>query len=346
MKNRFSTGLIVILGLMVVFAPGRVVGQTDLPKYCLEFPDNLVKNCRFNEGLNNWVPFVEAGAAEVRTINGNACHTINHPCGYISSNGAFVAGVYQQIQVEPNGIYRANVPLILYDSYDKADGGLGRKIGLDPTGGTDSTSPNIVWSEEVWAFDHAHKLVFNELQVQAAAQSNAITLFVRVNNPARVPSPIFQVWFDEVGMVKVGQAVPTDTPAPPTVTFTPTPVPPTATPTPLPSDTPTPVPTDTPTLPPTDTPTPAPPATSPATSTPPSPATSTPPSPATATFTPPPTATPVAPSLRQPAPVLLAPGVIGTGLLCIGGGGFMLLLVVLAGGIVWLYRLGRQDDDM
>jgi len=338
LRHRFSTGLIAVLSLLVLLVlamPAPVVGQ-DLPKYCLEFPDNLVQNCQFNDGLTHWTAFVEAGAADVRTIDGNACHTINHPCGYMSSNGAFVAGVFQQIPAEPNGIYRANVPLILYDSYDKADGGVGRKIGIDPTGGTDPASPNIIWSEEVWAFDHAHKLVFSELQVEAVAQQPVVTLFVRVNNLARVSSPIFQVWFDEVGMIKTGQAVPTDTPVPPTATFTATPIPPTETPAPLPTETPTPVP-------PTDTPT--------ATSTP--VPTVTPTATATPTPTPSPTASPVPPSptpvrpTTTPIPTGFMPfaGGIGLTMLCAGGVGFLLLLAALVGGIAWLYQIGRKDDD-
>ncbi|MFQ5577891.1 MAG: hypothetical protein ACE5G8_12985, partial [Anaerolineae bacterium] len=210
MKRRY---LILLATLLAVFAfNARARGQGIFPRYCLESPDNLVKNCQFNDGLDHWAPFVEAGSASVSTIGGDACHTRNHPCGYINSNGGFVAGLYQQIPVAPGGIYQANVQLIIYDSYDKADGGMGRKIGLDPPGGTDPASPNIVWSREVWEFDHQHKLIFEDLQVSAVAQAQTMTLFVRVNNLARVPSPIFQVWLDEIGMVQIGQAEPTSTP--------------------------------------------------------------------------------------------------------------------------------------
>ena len=219
---------VVLFGMISAGRTSPTLAQGGFPRYCLEYPaDNLVQNCGFDAGMANWTPFVIAGAADVSTIDGDRCHTIHHPCGYISSAGGFTAGLYQQIPVEPGGIYDANVQLVLYDSYDKDDGGVGRKIGLDPTGGTDPNSPNIVWSPEVWAFDHAHKLVFPELQVQATAQSGTMTLFVWVNNRARVPSPIFQVWIDEIGMIKIGQAEPTATPIPPTAT----PVPPTATPT-------------------------------------------------------------------------------------------------------------------
>ncbi|MEM7030120.1 MAG: hypothetical protein AAF629_11185 [Chloroflexota bacterium] len=233
-----------------------------MPKHCLENPGNIIKNCQFNEGLNHWVEFKLSGGVDIGTIDGDRCHTINHPCGYMSSSGGFVAGIYQQVSVIPGGIYNANVPLIIYDSYDKDDGAFGRKIGVDPTGGTNPNSPNIVWSPEIYnSLARAnHKLVWDELNVTITAQNNIATVFIWVNNRARVSSPIHQVWIDEVGMIQTGQAPPTATPVPPTPTpipATPTPIPPTETPTTLPTDTPTvtATPTETPTPTPTETPT-------------------------------------------------------------------------------------------
>ena len=324
---------VVLFGMISAGRTSPTLAQGGFPRYCLEYPaDNLVQNCGFDAGMANWTPFVIAGAADVSTIDGDRCHTIHHPCGYISSAGGFTAGLYQQIPVEPGGIYDANVQLVLYDSYDKDDGGVGRKIGLDPTGGTDPNSPNIVWSPEVWAFDHAHKLVFPELQVQATAQSGTMTLFVWVNNRARVPSPIFQVWIDEIGMIKIGQAEPTATPIPPTAT----PVPPTATPTP----TETPMPTMTPSA--TATPT--------ATATPiPSTATPVPP-----TATPTPTATPVPPTATPrptftPTPTIIAVAqsvlpMLGGGVVCFGGI-FLVSLAVVTVVLRWLYKLGADETS-
>lgn len=326
--------LFLLLFIAINAAPTPVHGQ-GFPRYCLEQKDkNLVKNCEFNEGLNNWTPFTVSGGADIKTIDGNACHTINHPCGYMSSGGAFVAGIYQQIPVEPGGIYEANAQLILYDSMDKQDGGVGRTIGLDPTGGTDPNSGAIVWGPEVWAFDHKHQMVFPELQVKANAQGNTMTVFVRISNQGR--GGFTQIWFDEIGMIKVGQGeAPAPTPVPPTAT----PIPPTAAPapaktaTPVPSDTPaptdTPVPTDTPaptaTPIPTDTPTPTP------------SATSTP----TATRTPLPTPIPL-PTATPTPPSLLAEFLpaIGGGILCFSLFGIFAVIGMLAG-ILWLYKVGK-----
>jgi len=235
-----------ILVLLFLFRSVYSQGQGDFPRYCLEYPDNLVKNCGFDEGINYWTTFLEGGTFDIMTGSGaEYCHTMNHPCVFITSAGGFVGGLYQQIPVTPGGIYDANAQLILYNMSDKQDGAVGRKIGLDPAGGVDPSSPNVIWSSEVWVFDHHHQMVFPELQVKATAQGDTMTLFVRIDNTARFPTARYEFWLDEIGMIKIGQAeAPTNTPLPPTHTPVP---PPTATDLPL---------TDTP-VPPTDTPTPA-----------------------------------------------------------------------------------------
>ena len=331
--------LLLVVGLWVV-AEGVLQGQGGFPRYCLEYPDNLVRNCQFNEGLNHWTPYVLAGAVDISTIDGNACHTINHPCGYMRSNGGFVAGLFQQIPVVPGGIYDANLQLLLYDSFDKEDGAVGRQIGIDPSGGTDPNSPNIVWSPEVWnsLAKAGHKLVWEDLKVSVTAQGEVVTLFIKVNNLARVASPIHQFWIDEIGMIQIGQAEPTATPIPPTPTPVPptaTPLPPTETATPLPTDTPeataTPIPTETPTaVPPTDTPTSTP--TSTATPIP------TPTLSPTPTFTPPPSPTPTPEAALD---TLL----LGGSVACLSIGGVVVVISIVVG-LIWLYRVGQQEDDV
>jgi len=356
-KFNLVVPLIAALLLFLTTSFSDSQGQQLLPSYCLEYPNNVVKNCQFNEGLNYWTPYVLAGSVDIRTIDGNQCHTINHPCGYMQSNGAFVAGIYQQVSVVPGGVYNANVPLIIYDSYDKEDGAVGRRIGVDPTGGTDPNSPNIVWSPEVYGSLHKanHKLVWEDLNVTVTAQGEVATVFIWINNLARVASPIHQFWIDEVGMVQTSQAPPTATPVPPT----PTPIPPTATPVP-PTETPTlaptetPLPTDTPTpLPPTDTPTPTPTETPTETPSP----TPTPLPTETAALSP--TATPqtvarvinantassaanIAPAPEAGADSLFQ--VIGGSFLCIGIGGVAIGLTVI-GILVWLYRVGSREEE-
>ena len=198
----------------------------------------------------------------------------------IWTNGVpFVGGIYQQVgDVVPGTWYAAEV---VWSAVVATDGdNVRRRVGIDPYGGMDPLSPNVVWGEEVWPETEK----FHALHASAVAQTPTVTLFVRVNVPYSLGSD--QAFIDVVSLVvDTTQPIPTPTGLPPTATPTPTPtpLPPTATPTPSPTPTPTytPPPTDTPS--PTFTPTPSP--------------TSTP-LPPTATHTPSPT-----PSSLPPTPL-------------------------------------------
>ncbi|MEM4725242.1 MAG: SdrD B-like domain-containing protein, partial [Candidatus Hadarchaeum sp.] len=107
-------------------------------------------------------------------------------------------------------------------------------IGIDPTGGTDWSSPNVVWS--------APRMEYNtwmRLEVQAVAKASTITVFLRGQPEFRVQ--FNDSYWDDVCLTVVRPATatprptntPKDTPTP-TVTATPT-MTPTATPTPTPS---------------------------------------------------------------------------------------------------------------
>ena len=58
--------------------------------------------------------------------------------------------------------------------------GMHMKIGIDPTGGVDPWSPNVVWSAEKDTYDK-----FERYEVQAVARSNKVTVFTytRPENP-------------------------------------------------------------------------------------------------------------------------------------------------------------------
>jgi hypothetical protein len=180
------------------------------------------------------------------------------PAAFLASSGSFVGGLYQQAPAVPGMAYWANVIWLVYEPAGKLDNTVGRRVGIDPTGGTDPSSPAVVWSQDLWhTFESCQFKICPELQVSAVAENTTITLFVRIEDTWRnrrdefsfVPAPFFQMeeqfWIDDVGMIPLG-----DVPAPTPEPATPTPVPPTPTPVP---PTPTSIPsTDTP-MPPTET---------------------------------------------------------------------------------------------
>jgi hypothetical protein len=355
----------LLLLAITLFLPPPVAGQGGFPDVCQEGPNQLLGNCDFSQGLNGWQSFFEYGQASVSTIDGGACHSPLCPAAFFVANGSFVGGLYQQVPAAPGVTYWANVTWLVFEPAGKLDNTVGRRVGIDPTGGTDPTSPNVVWSQDLWrSFEGCEYKICPELQVSAAAQNSTITVFVRIEDTWKdrrgdfsfVPDQFFQMeeqfWLDDVGLIPLGD-VPSPTPEPPT----PTPVPPTSTPV-LP--TPTPVPPTETAAPPTESGTPiaqvsaspTPEATTPVptdTATP-LPPTSTPTATPTATFTPvPPTPTPTlsptATATATPEPFLSGGlGVVGGGVACLVGAGLVILLVVGAF-LFWLYRLGMAEDE-
>jgi hypothetical protein len=234
--------VVPLVAVMVLMAAMPAVVQAQDP--CQD-PSNLTFNCQFDTFdqiapygavASDWTPFVEF-SVEPPAFN-SAGETPLAPaqeifCGWLP----FTAGIYQQVQVTPGAAYVAAIGWAPYASYDdtgrrNAGQFIGRKVGVDPRGGTDPTSANIVWSPEVW--DELGG-VFPQLRVSAVAQTGTVTVFVRAHNPQSHGND--KVWFDAVTlMVDPTQPTatattvpPTPTPTSPPPTFTSTPLPPTET---------------------------------------------------------------------------------------------------------------------
>jgi hypothetical protein len=380
----------IFLVTAIAFVYFSITGWAqDFPDVCQQ-SENILRNCTFDGGLDQWQTFTEAGAANFTVLQGGGeCHAPLCPAAYIVTQDHFIGGLYQQVPVIKGNNYYANIVWLVFDSLvndasiHQATGGIGRRIGLDPFGGTDPRSPNVVWSTDNWRNDCK---ICNIEHVTVTAQADTITLFLRIDDTWKlraaekgypIPPSKDQFWIDDIGLKQVGgEAVvvqaPTDTPPPPTDT-PPPPPPPTNTPEPQPSP-------DTPTsLPASDTPAPQPesteeiepaglvaeavsPVETPAAlvsiSTPASPPTLTP------TTVPSPTPTFTRRPPRTPQPALAAPqrlratsaepasfrlplmmGAVGA-TACIGGLALFIVGGVMAG-LVWLYRLGwgQLDDE-
>jgi hypothetical protein len=374
--------------LMVVFTlqPSISLAQ-DFPRICLEDPANLMPNCKFDNGLSGWQPFTESGGANITYLQGGGeCHAPQCPAAYIVVENTFVGGIFQQVQVGAGNTYYTNINWLVFDSLvndasinDAVDGGIGRRIGIDPFGGTDSTSPNIVWSTDNWRTDcKTCQVEF----VTATAQADVITVFIRIDDTWRqraaekgfqVPTSKDQFWLDEVGLKQIaGDAAPA---------IQPLEAPPTDAPTnePVPTDTPA-VSEATPTAPklevtPTATPTTAEPSpVSEAAETQPVSPLGTPTEPAEGTeaavIAAPPTLTPTLtrtptlsptprptreatptrhPTIEPAAASIMPGGILGiAGTTLCAGGLILVIMAVAIAGLVWLYHLGwgKSDDDL
>jgi uncharacterized repeat protein (TIGR01451 family) len=90
---------------------------------------------------------------------------------------SYTAGVYQQVSgVTPGMAYSFSGRVATNGAFVQA----ARKVGIDPFGGTDPTSPNIVWGNESWATSSSH---YQNKYTSAVAQNATVTVFVRIYNP-------------------------------------------------------------------------------------------------------------------------------------------------------------------
>lgn len=110
---------------------------------------------------------------------------------YFSFWSTHEGGAYQQVTAVPGGLYcfsayghswSARTSTDWYSDPDPDNGELFQKVGIDPTGGTDWTSPHIIWSGEREQYD-----MFDLFAVEAAAEADTITVFLysRPNKPAK-----------------------------------------------------------------------------------------------------------------------------------------------------------------
>jgi hypothetical protein len=334
---------VVLFAWLLVSAQPAVVRAQEDP--CR--PGNLIWNCRFDSFTGSppeqvpagWSPFVVSGSL---TFMQDTDTYFGPPSLRMWSNGgAFTAGILTQVgDVQPGATYVASWGWGGPNDPDT----FGRKLGIDPTGGVDPSSPNVIWGPlhygpgRLLNYPGPYSPDNPNLSVAAVAQSSTVTVFVWVEHPRSTGDNY--IFVDQVGLrLDPNAAPPPPTAVPPTAT-----PPPTATATAAPArvaPSATPSPSATPTDEPTTTPSPT--------------STNTPTPTATPTHTPSPTATP-SPTLTPTASPTLAARPTATpqplyvelgrasqrqpALLLYGGFG-SLALALLAGAVIWWLLRGR-----
>ncbi len=132
----------------------------------------------------------------------------------------FDGGIYQTVGVSPGRGYNFNIAwaVVRHNGVGvSSDAKLVRLIGIDPFGGIDARSANIVWSGE---YRGSGKFP-PELNVDAYARADKITVFLRARN--EYPNSRAEVFFDtaalqENGAPPLALTPATATPAPATLT--------------------------------------------------------------------------------------------------------------------------------
>jgi hypothetical protein len=229
---------------------------------------NLIPNCGMDQFVPvaqgqapaGWTPFVLSGGLAMDPSPDTYWGAPS--LRMWSDGGTFVAGVYTQVGgLTPGATYRASVGWFAPTEPDA----FGRRLGIDPSGGTDPTSPNVVWGPML----RGQGKVLNDsnagypnIDVIAVAQGQTVTVFAWVDhNYSTGPNQIFLdalgLYQDAVPIVPASTDTPPPTAAAPAPTAAqpkaaaPTRRPPTATSTSTDTATPaptlTPLPTETPT---------------------------------------------------------------------------------------------------
>ncbi|MCS6803031.1 MAG: hypothetical protein RMM58_14270 [Chloroflexota bacterium] len=168
---------------------------------------NLLKNGLFEEWVSwgdvtvglYWAPWVVLGSP---TFNRHG-----HEPGQqiMSERGAFVAGLYQEIAgVTPGAQYYGYVgsASLYWGNPEGRFEEVCRAVGIDPTGGTDPRSPEIVWgnvtcSNKRWDFKDDPNA--NAAKVRAVAKGPKVTFFLLAANLRG--DNLAQVWFTDAAVL-------------------------------------------------------------------------------------------------------------------------------------------------
>lgn len=160
----------------------------------------------------HWTAFTKSGVTPKYMTNdewaamtgGAAEHLEGDHSQMYWETGAFAAGIYQQVSVTPGTDYAAQAKIlsIWETSATRTDGKMLKQVGIDPHGGTDPNSPDIVWGPT-----KGSDVKWESVRTSATAISSTITLFVLVTGEASSsPSLRNQVFVDAVVLTKAPAA--------------------------------------------------------------------------------------------------------------------------------------------
>jgi LysM repeat protein len=162
--------------------------------------------------------FVTAGQGVARIRGGIEAQQ------FLTAFATFDGGIFQRVTGVSQGSDLTFTAFIYvwsttFDDVNLSDrpGDVVVQVGIDPTGGTDGQSANIVWSAPVIQYD-----AYNEYTANTTAGGSAVTVFIRSTITSPVKST--NVYVDDTALVVAGGTQPVSS-------FTPTLFVPSATPT-------------------------------------------------------------------------------------------------------------------
>ena len=168
--------------------------QTDLSIY---LPNTPIGEVQVAQGWSGW--WLQPGDAQHPGSNGtpswhrpewreancgqvcaNRIHSGDNAQKYFTFFSVHDAGMFQQVSgIAPGTRLRFSVYMQGWSTnsdYGPSDHNqtMGMRVGIDPFGGTDGFSPNVIWSDAFDTFD-----AFGLYSIEATAQAGSVTVFTR-----------------------------------------------------------------------------------------------------------------------------------------------------------------------
>jgi len=197
----------------VQVAEGWTAWWLPTPPSYVELPGNCEKKAQWG---CYWTRPVFIDSA--RTLQSNRIHGGDNSQEYFSVGQMHEAGLYQRVTgIAPGTRLHFSVYMLAWMCMDDAACQAGSlsdqpttmhmRVGIDPYGGTDAFSPNIVWSGEVDSFDH-----WTQYSVEAVAQADSVTVFTHSRAEWDIARRHNEVYVDDASLVKVGEGTVAATP--------------------------------------------------------------------------------------------------------------------------------------
>lgn len=221
--SQHFTKIIVLLVMFVTLLPVSGSIQVSEPEVAQAQGANLITNPRFDttwygkEGIDGQVPtgweLWANGQPPATDVNQFLPYTRSAPASWILKGGyvAWTAGGYQTVTVTQGQTYRFTIYAFLWACDDlefSCTGPEGRstdpafnsrvKVGIDPLGGTDPNSANILWTQLADAPD-----AFFPQTVDAIAEAGQITVFF-YTTVSHAPA-LRETFWDDASLVQLGE---------------------------------------------------------------------------------------------------------------------------------------------
>ena len=172
---------LALLGTILVASPAHAQHPCDPPNVIERGVCGMdsFRGSPPNQLPNGWERFIVTGSPSFESHHDTY---FGAPALMIRDiGGIYEVGIYTQVAVTPGAGYRASIG---WGAPNKPDS-TSRRLGLDPTGGTDPFGPTVIWGPEHWGPGRLLNYPPPDvnIDVRARALGETMTVFFKTNHP-------------------------------------------------------------------------------------------------------------------------------------------------------------------